>query len=167
MAEREPSYRVLFVCLGNICRSPTAEGMLRQRLMRLGLSARIAVDSCGTGAWHVGQPPDLRAQRVARERGIDLSGLRARQLVREDFERFDEILVMDGDNLEQALMLAPAASRARVVRLLSYLGEPESDVPDPYYGGDTGFTFAIERIEAAVACLAESLAQRLSAAPHA
>ncbi|WP_353982016.1 low molecular weight protein-tyrosine-phosphatase [Salinicola endophyticus] len=166
MAEREPSYRVLFVCLGNICRSPTAESMLRQRLAQLGLSERVAVDSCGTGAWHVGQPPDLRAQRAVRERGIDMSELRARQLVREDFDRYDEILVMDGDNLAQTLALAPVSSRARVARLLHYVGEPESDVPDPYYGGEAGFTFAIDRIEAAVAGLAESLAQRLSVAPH-
>jgi len=155
------AWRILFVCMGNICRSPTAEGMLRQRLVEAGLDARVAVDSCGTGDWHIGKPPDPRALQAAADRGIDLGGLRGRQLTVEDFMRFDEILVMDADNLERALALRPVGSKARVSRLLSYAGQPDADVPDPYFGGEAGFQQVLDQLELAVEGLATSLRQRL------
>ena len=164
MSDSRPEWRILFVCMGNICRSPTAEGMLRKRLEDEGIADRVAVDSCGTGAWHVGQPPDPRALRAATDRGIDLRELRGRQLTVEDFERFDEILVMDSDNLAGALALQPAGSRARVSRLLHYAGQPDEDVPDPYFGGEAGFLQVLDQLEDAVEGLVASLRQRLGIA---
>ncbi|WP_239496147.1 low molecular weight protein-tyrosine-phosphatase [Salinicola peritrichatus] len=161
MSEAGPRLRILFVCMGNICRSPTAEGMLRQRLEEAGLSERIEVDSCGTGAWHIGEPPDPRAIEAAAARGIDIRELRGRQLAVSDFMAFDEILVMDSDNLERVMALKPTASRARVNRLLGYAGQPDDDVPDPYFGGDAGFQHVLDRIEAAVDGLVESLRRRV------
>lgn len=161
MSDSRPEWRILFVCMGNICRSPTAEGMLRKRLKEEGMADRVAVDSCGTGAWHVGQPPDPRALRAATDRGIDLRELRGRQLTVEDFERFDEILVMDSDNLERALALQPADSHARVSRLLHYAGQPDEDVPDPYFGGEAGFQQVLDQLEDAVEGVMASLHQRL------
>ena len=161
MNDSRPEWRILFVCMGNICRSPTAEGMLRKRLEEEGMADRVAVDSCGTGAWHVGQPPDPRALRAATDRGIDLGELRGRQLTVEDFERFDEILVMDSDNLERTLALQPADSRARVSRLLNYAGQLDEDVPDPYFGGEAGFQQVLDQLEDAVEGVVASLRQRL------
>lgn len=155
--------RVLFVCLGNICRSPTAEGMLRERLVQVGLVERVEVDSCGTGDWHVGEPPDARAIAAGAARGLDIAGLRGRQLRPRDFTEFDEILVMDQANLERVLSQKPAGATARVSRLMAYAGQPETDVPDPYFGGDAGFDFALDQIETAVEGLVSSLTQRLAA----
>ncbi|WP_110641343.1 low molecular weight protein-tyrosine-phosphatase [Salinicola sp. CPA57] len=161
MSDSAPEWRILFVCMGNICRSPTAEGMLRKRLDEADMITRVAVDSCGTGAWHVGQPPDPRAIRAAAERGVDLGALRGRQLSAEDFSRFDDILVMDSDNLKHVLALKPTDSRARVSRLLQYAGRPDDDVPDPYFGGETGFQRVLDQLELAVDGLMVSLRQRL------
>lgn len=161
MSERQPDLRILFVCMGNICRSPTAEGMLRQRLHERGLVARIGVDSCGTGAWHVGEPPDPRAIRAALARGYDIRALRGRQLAVVDFERFDEILVMDTDNLQCVMALAPTAGRARVSRLMRYAGQPDADVPDPYFGGEAGFQQVLDQLARAVDGLVDSLEHRL------
>ncbi|WP_110710357.1 low molecular weight protein-tyrosine-phosphatase [Salinicola sp. CR57] len=164
MSESRPVWRVLFVCMGNICRSPTAEGMLRKRLQDEGLDARIEIDSCGTGAWHVGQAPDPRAVQAASERGVDLSGLRGRQLAQQDFAQFDEILVMDTDNLDQVLARRPEGSRARVSRLLQYANQPDTDVPDPYFGGEAGFLRVLDQLELAVEGLTASLRQRVGGA---
>src|SRR3954471_23010176 len=125
--------RVLFVCMGNICRSPTAEGVLRRLVRDEGLSDQVEIDSAGTGGWHVGSPPDERATEAARRRGIERAGA-ARQVEAEDFERFDLILAMDRDNLEALRQLAPDDAARDKVRLL--LGDP--DVPGPDYGGGEG-----------------------------
>lgn len=147
--------RVLFVCLGNICRSPTAQGVFEALRDRRGLSRLIEVDSCGTGAWHIGQPPDRRAAAAARARGYDLSRLRARQVELLDFERFDYILAMDHQNLADLGRLRPVGFGghlglflpfARAVHRGSALPE---EVPDPYYGGDEGFARVLDLVEQA------------------
>jgi protein-tyrosine phosphatase len=132
--------KVLFVCLGNICRSPTAEGVFRHLLAQEAPELRVEIDSAGTAGYHIGHPPDLRSQRAAHARGIDLSGLRARQVSAEDFLRFDLILAMDRDNLEELEAMRPADSRARVQLFLEYAPElGRTEVPDPYYGDARGF----------------------------
>lgn len=139
---------VLFVCLGNICRSPTAEAVFRERLLRASLSARVSVDSAGTAAWHVGKPPDSRAVAAGARRGYDLSGLRARQVGREDFLRFDHVFAMDRDNLAHLRTLQPAQGGARLALLLDMLPQHEGkQVPDPYYGGDDGFEQVLDLME--------------------
>lgn len=148
--------RILFFCMGNICRSPTADGVMRAKLQAAGLDA--AVDSAGTHGYHVGAPPDRRSQAHARRRGYDLSPLRARQLVAEDFTRFDLVLAMDADNLAHAERLCPPEQRHRLKLLLDYapqLGRRE--VPDPYYGGDAGFEDVLDLVEAACDGLVTSL----------
>ncbi|MFQ5763399.1 MAG: low molecular weight protein-tyrosine-phosphatase [Rhodospirillales bacterium] len=142
--------KVLFVCLGNICRSPTAEGVFRTLVERQGFSDRIAVDSAGVGSWHVGSPPDRRAQRAARRRGIDLSGQRARQAGASDFRRFDYVVAMDADNRRQLEGLCPPGEEHRLHLLMDFAPElGRSDVPDPYYGGAGGFEAVLDMIERA------------------
>jgi protein-tyrosine phosphatase len=132
--------KVLFVCYGNICRSPTAEGVFRHLLAQEAPDLRVEVDSAGTAGYHIDHPPDLRSQRAAYARGIDLSGLRARQVTAEDFLRFDLILAMDRDNLQELEAMRPAESRARVRLFLEYAPElGRTEVPDPYYGDARGF----------------------------
>ena len=131
------SRSVLFVCLGNICRSPLADGVFRKLAAEAGIG--VFVDSAGTGDWHVGHPPDRRAEAEARRNGIDISGLRARQVVRDDFFRFDYIVAMDSQNLADLLALRPAGATARVSRLLDHAALGIEDVPDPYYGGEEAF----------------------------
>ena len=132
--------KVLFVCFGNICRSPTAEGVFRHLLAQEAPELRVEIDSAGTAGYHIGHPPDLRSQCAAHARGIDLSGLRARQVSAEDFLRFDLILAMDRDNLEELEAMRPAESRARVQLFLEYAPElGRTEVPDPYYGDARGF----------------------------
>jgi protein-tyrosine phosphatase len=131
---------VLFVCLGNICRSPTAEGVFRQLLAQEAPALPVEVDSAGTADYHIGSPPDLRSQRAALARGIDLCGLRARQVAPEDFVRFDLILAMDRDNLRELEAMRPQRAPARLRLFLEYA--PDSgrlEVPDPYYGDASGF----------------------------
>ncbi len=143
-----PAPRILFFCMGNICRSPTAEGVMRAKLVAAGLD--VDVDSAGTHGYHVGAPPDERSQEHAAKRGYDLSPLRARRLVAEDFERFDLVLGMDDDNLAHAARLCPPAQRHRLKLLMSYApqaGNPH--VPDPYYGGEAGFEDVLDLVEAA------------------
>ncbi|MDO5506381.1 MAG: low molecular weight protein-tyrosine-phosphatase [Pseudoxanthomonas suwonensis] len=135
--------RLLMLCLGNICRSPTAEGVFRACLDAAGID-RIEVDSAGTSDWHVGKPPDARSVACARRNGVDIGGLRGRQLQKADFERFDWILCADADNLRDARARMPAGSRARLALLLPWArGEDDhaagDSVPDPYYGDDDGF----------------------------
>lgn len=132
--------RVMFVCLGNICRSPTAHGVFQSLVEQRGMRATVQVESSGTGDWHVGQAPDVRATQEAKNRGYDLSKLRAQQVVPQDFHLFDYILAMDKSNLADLQAMRPAESRAHLALFLSYSPEDETkEVPDPYYGGDAGF----------------------------
>lgn len=153
--------RVLFVCLGNICRSPTAEGVLRRRLEERGLAGRVEVDSCGIGAWHVGKAPDPRAMEAATRRGVDLSALRARQLADGDFARFDYLLAMDHDNLTAIEARRPAECEAHVGLFLAFAGHRGRAVPDPYFGGESGFEEVLDLIEAAAGGLIAELEARL------
>jgi protein-tyrosine phosphatase len=142
--------KVLFVCLGNICRSPTAEGVFRDLLSREAPALETEIDSAGTADYHVGEPPDLRSQRAAARRHIDLSGLRARQVRRGDFENFDFILAMDRDNLRELEAIRPRQSRARVQLFLDYAPQLGlCDVPDPYYGDASGFEQVLDLCAAA------------------
>ncbi len=142
------SFRILFVCMGNICRSPTAHGVLRHKLVESGWASRVEVDSAGTLDYHAGAPPDARSQHHARSRGYDLSDLRARALRREDFERADLLLVMDGDNLATATQRCPAQHRHKIVRLTTFCRTHRADeVPDPYAGGAAGFEHVLDLIE--------------------
>ncbi|GHA91593.1 low molecular weight protein-tyrosine-phosphatase [Modicisalibacter luteus] len=154
--------RVLFVCLGNICRSPSAEGVFRAHLARSGLADRVEIDSCGVGDWHVGKGPDPRALEAARRRGIDISSLRARQLAPSDYQAFDYILAMDHDNLAAIQQGRPTDCRAHIGLFLEFAGEHDRAVPDPYYGGEQGFEEVLDLIEAASEGLIEELRQRLS-----
>ncbi|HXQ31427.1 MAG TPA: low molecular weight protein-tyrosine-phosphatase [Steroidobacteraceae bacterium] len=150
--------RILFVCMGNICRSPTAEAVLRRIAAEEAAELRIEVASAGTHDYHVGDPPDPRAQAAARRRGIDMSRLRARQLAAADFDAFDYLLVMDERNLEDARALAPQRFRARLGLLLDYAPELEQrEVPDPYYGGAAGFEEVLDLLEAAARGLLSEL----------
>lgn len=140
--------RILFFCMGNICRSPTAEGVMRAKLAAAGID--VEVDSAGTHGYHVGEPPDGRSQQHAAQRGYDLSALRARKLVAEDFTRFDLVLAMDEDNLALAERLCPPAQRQRLKLLLDYAPDAgKRHVPDPYYGGEAGFEAVLDLVEAA------------------
>jgi protein-tyrosine phosphatase len=129
---------LLFVCLGNICRSPLAEAAFRDAAARAGLEA--VADSAGTGEWHVGYPPDPRAQAVAARHGIDISGYKARRVRGDDFRGFDHILALDPQNLRDLRMMAPADTSARLALLLDHVpGRAGQGVPDPYYGSDADF----------------------------
>ncbi len=137
---------LLFVCLGNICRSPTAEGIFRATCQR-GLLGQFRIDSAGTAGWHVGKPPDTRGIAAAGRRGVDLSMLRARQVEAGDFENFDFILAMDQSNVEDLIALRPQGSSAHLHRFLEFnQGANSLDVPDPYYGGDEGFELVLDLI---------------------
>ena len=142
--------RVLFVCLGNICRSPTAEGVFSTIVEQRELSARIEADSCGTAAWHVGKAPDRRATAAAALRGYDLGGLRARRVRAADFRHFDYILAMDRENLAELEALRPASYPGHLGLLLDFAGGAAlREVPDPYYGGDEGFGQVLDLVELA------------------
>ena len=141
--------RVCFVCLGNICRSPTAEAVMRHRVAEAGLADEIIIESAGTGAWHVGDPPDARAAGAARSRGIVMEG-RAQQFRAADFERFDLVLAMDRENADHLRRIAPDAEAAAKVRLLREFDPAAAgddlSVPDPYYGGPDGFSTVFELV---------------------
>ncbi|MDX1592661.1 MAG: low molecular weight protein-tyrosine-phosphatase [Gammaproteobacteria bacterium] len=142
--------RILFVCMGNICRSPTAEGVFRKLLDEQGIGDEYHVDSAGTHAYHVGEPPDSRAQQAAMRRGIDLSDQRARQVEVGDFAAFDRILAMDGENLAMLEARCPGEHRHKLARLLDYAPDcGRRDVPDPYYGGGRGFEEVLDLVTAA------------------
>lgn len=145
---------VLFVCLGNICRSPLAEGVFRHTVEQAGHSENFLIDSAGTGNWHRGSPPDPRSVGVAASNGIDISNLRARQVEQDDFDRFDLILAMDRDNLASLRRMSGAKQTARI-RL--FLERPERDVPDPYYGGEDGFQNVYELVKSGCLGLLEEL----------
>lgn len=153
--------RILFVCLGNICRSPTAEGVLRHKLQLAGLAGRVQVDSAGTGAWHVGKAPDPRTRAVAEQRGYLLHDLRARQVQEADFQCFDLILAMDNDNLRELRSLRPAAAVAEVDLFLRRVRLAEHEVPDPYYGGADGFERVLDMVELACDRLIEQIREVL------
>ncbi|MCC9291380.1 low molecular weight protein-tyrosine-phosphatase, partial [Pseudomonas aeruginosa] len=131
--------RVLFVCLGNICRSPTAEGVFRRKVEEAGLASRIHVDSAGTAGWHVGKAPDQRTRLAAQRRGYDLSALRGRQVGIEDFSCHDLILAMDLSNLADLETLRAGRGAAELDLFLRRYGSERDEVPDPYYGGEEGF----------------------------
>ena len=142
--------RVLFVCLGNICRSPTAEGVFRKLVEQEGLLELIEIDSAGTHAYHIGEAPDARAQQAAARRGIDLSQLRGRKATASDIEAFDYVLAMDRDNYENLLAISPDHLSSRVRLFLEYASNrPEDEVPDPYFGGSGGFERVLDMVEEA------------------
>jgi protein-tyrosine phosphatase len=150
--------RVLFVCMGNICRSPTAEAVFRAYAQRTAPQFAIEADSAGTHDYHVGHAPDRRSQRVATAHGIDMSALRARLLTASDFERFDWIMVMDRQNLQAARLLAPKNKRNLVRLLLDYAPQqPLREVPDPYYGDDEDFELVFALTEQAAVGLLQFL----------
>ncbi|NNJ14458.1 low molecular weight phosphotyrosine protein phosphatase [Pseudomonas putida CSV86] len=153
--------RVLFVCLGNICRSPTAEGVLRHQLAEAGLAEVIHVASAGTGDWHVGNPPDSRTRRAAQLRGYDLSAQRAQQVSVEDFTRYDLILAMDKSNLANLQAMRPGHASAELDLFLRRYEGALDEVPDPYYGGEQGFEHVLDLIEAACRELVSELKGRL------
>ena len=150
---------MLVVCLGNICRSPMAEGALRARLADAGLGRRVEVDSAGTGDWHVGDPPDHRAIACAARNGVDISGQRARQLSASDYATFDAILCADRSTLQHTRNRAPAARRGSCVLMSAYAGQGEGEIPDPYTGGAAEFDHAWRLVDA----MAEAIVQRLAA----
>ena len=153
--------RVLFVCLGNICRSPTAQGVFEKLIADEGLQHMVEIDSCGTGAWHIGEPPDERTQKAAKQRGYDLSHLRARKLVDEDFQRFDYILSMDTRNLADVIKRAPYDYGGVIKLFLDYSEERNIiEVPDPYYGGDEGFERVFNIVEGACHGLLKELKEK-------
>lgn len=150
MAEKSPA--ILFVCLGNICRSPLAEGIFRDRAVRAGLD--LVIDSAGTGDWNVGKAPDPRAQAVARKHGLDIADMRARQVTGEDFHRFTDIFAMDASNLSNLRALQPDGSRAQLSLLLDHVpGRAGEAVADPYYGDDSGFDVTWAEVSEAVDAL--------------
>ena len=156
----ETPTRILFVCMGNICRSPTAEGVFRKMLADKEQSGFVETDSCGTHAYHVGKAPDPRSQAAAQERGVDISDLRARQVELSDFEYFDYILAMDQQNLEILLAEVSTAHRDKVRLFLEFANDvSEIEVPDPYYGGGRGFEHVLDLIENASAGLINHLRQ--------
>ncbi|MGD9788905.1 MAG: low molecular weight protein-tyrosine-phosphatase [Sulfuricellaceae bacterium] len=153
--------KVLFVCMGNICRSPTAEGVFRHVVERAGLSDAFHIDSAGTHDYHVGKEPDRRTQQAAIKRGYDLSALRGRQVNRRDFEHFDLILAMDRDNLANLHRLCAPEQRGKVKLFLEYSRNfDDEEVPDPYYGGAQGFEHVLDLVEDAAQGLLEELARK-------
>lgn len=154
--------KVLFVCMGNVCRSPTAEGVFRKHLQDQGLESRIQTDSAGTHGYHVGESPDPRTQRAAAERGYDLSDLRARKVAPDDMEYFDLILAMDHRNLEILRTICPPERQHRLKLFMHYARNFEEDeVPDPYYGLGHGFDLVLDMVEDASLGLLESLKREL------
>ncbi|MGV2287416.1 low molecular weight protein-tyrosine-phosphatase [Trinickia sp. YCB016] len=159
------SVAICFVCLGNICRSPTAEAVMRAQIEAAGLASQIVVDSAGTGDWHVGEAPDARAQGAARQRGYDLSALRGRQIGKADFERFDLLLAMDDANLRELHKLCPPEHRHKMHLLMEFAARAESrEVADPYFGGAQGFEQVLDQCEEACQGLLADLRTRLAAA---
>lgn len=153
--------RILFVCMGNICRSPTAEAVMTRLVADAGLAGELEIESAGTGGWHVGNAPDARATAAANVRGFAMQSV-AQQVSARDFDRFDLLIAMDRDNVGNLQRLAPDAEAAAKVRLLrefdpASAGAPDLDVPDPYYGGDDGFEHVLDLVEAACAGLLDEL----------
>ena len=162
--EKRPEIvKVLFVCMGNICRSPMAEGVFRARVEAAGYGDRVEVDSAGTHAYHIGEPPDERAQAAIARRGIDISALRGRQAATEDIARFDYVLAMDGDNYAHLQALSPEGYEHKIELFLEYASRArERFVPDPYYGGPSGFDRVLDLIEDAAEGLLQEVSARLA-----
>jgi protein-tyrosine phosphatase len=153
--------RILFVCMGNICRSPTAEGVFRRIAAQLNADLDFEIDSAGTHDYHVGESPDKRAIAAAKQRGIDLSGLRARTIEPDDFERFDLILAMDRENLSSLQRRAPASAIERIKLVMDFAPDAYTrEVPDPYYGGARGFEEVLDLLEQASHGLLAELIER-------
>lgn len=158
MSER--CYKVLLVCMGNICRSPAAEVIVRTLARQAGVSRFLEVDSAGTHAYHEGEAPDQRVRRAAARRDYDLGGLRARRLEAEDFQRFDRILAMDKQNLAFMRRLCPIEHQHKLGLFLDFADDPSQDeIPDPYYGGDEGFEVVLDLCEQAAKGLLETLSR--------
>ncbi len=153
------THKILFVCMGNICRSPTAEGVFRHKVEKANIADQFVIDSAGTHAYHIGDAPDVRSQEYARKRGIDLSTQRARQVQVSDFAKFDLLLAMDKDNLRLLQNQCPAEHQHKLKLMMSYATHSPSDVvPDPYYGGGRGFDVVLDYLEdAAEGLLADIL----------
>ena len=145
---KEVMRSVLFVCLGNICRSPIAEGVFRARLTAMGLQGQVKVDSAGTSGFHAGSPPDVRSQRVCKENGISIGSQRSRKVSRGDFEAFDLVVAMDRTNERDLLQVSRGAGN--LSRLLEFSDTELTDVPDPYYGGEGGFDTVFELVSEAI-----------------
>jgi len=156
--------KVLFVCTGNICRSPTAEGVLRAQIAAAGLSNQITVDSAGTHAYHIGERPDPRSTQTALDHGVDLRSQRARQVLREDFDRFDLLVGLDRGHILQLQRLASPTARQKIALLMDFAGRTGEDVPDPYYHDDS-FEGVYAMIDAACAGLLAELIRRFALSP--
>ncbi len=153
--------RVLFVCLGNICRSPTAEAVFRAVVAREAPGLEIEIDSAGTAGYHIGDPPDVRSQQAGLRRGYDLGLLRARRVEADDFERFDLILAMDRENLSELRGRAPESAHGKIRLFLEFAPDSGTvEVPDPYYGGPNGFEHVLDLVEAASSGLLSHIRQR-------
>ena len=151
---------VLFVCMGNICRSPTAEGVFRYYVEQAEVSQQLQIDSAGTHAYHVGEPPDRRARAAAERRGMSLDNIYARRVKTEDFEHFDYIIAMDEDNLARLQDQSPEEHRSKLRLFLEFSDGDEREVPDPYYGGAAGFERVLDHVEAASRGLLETLSHK-------
>ncbi|WP_250476764.1 MULTISPECIES: low molecular weight protein-tyrosine-phosphatase [unclassified Caballeronia] len=158
------SIAICFVCLGNICRSPSAEAVMRDLVERAKLVGRIVVDSAGTGDWHIGEPPDERAQKAAKKRGYDLSTLRGRQVAAADFARFDLFIVMDDANAAALTAICPPEHRGKIRLLMEFAtGDDSRVVVDPYFGGEDGFEKVLDQCENACQGLLNALRAQLTA----
>ncbi|WP_321797133.1 low molecular weight protein-tyrosine-phosphatase [Caballeronia sp. J97] len=157
------SIAVCFVCLGNICRSPSAEAVMRDLVQRANLADRIVIDSAGTGDWHIGEPPDERAQKAAKKRGYDLSALRGRQVATADFTRFDLFIVMDDANAAALNEVCPSEHRDKIRLLMEFATRDDSRVVvDPYFGGEEGFEKVLDQCEDACEGLLNALRAQLT-----
>ncbi|MCF6323726.1 MAG: low molecular weight phosphotyrosine protein phosphatase [Gammaproteobacteria bacterium] len=153
--------KILFVCLGNICRSPTAHGVFERFVQQASLAQRIEIDSAGTHAYHIGEQPDKRAQATALNRGFDLSSQRARRVQKTDFDYYDYVIAMDNDNLANLLEICPQALSNKVSLFLSYSSDvDEEEVPDPYYGGPGGFERVLDMVESAAEGLLNEIKEK-------
>jgi protein-tyrosine phosphatase len=155
----KPKIKVLFVCMGNICRSPTAEGMFRRKVEQANMEDQISIDSAGTHAYHVGNPPDPRAQDAALNHDIDLSSQRARRVKSDDFTEFDYVIAMDESNIDDLLSICPAGYTDRVHLFLNFADSNETEVPDPYYGQGQGFEIVLNLVEDASEGLLKHISQ--------
>ena len=152
---------ILFVCMGNICRSPTAEGVFNKIIVEQGYAEKIGIDSAGTHAYHTGEAPDSRAQQSALARGIDISKLRARKATAKDFERFDYVIAMDHDNLSHLESICPDEHRGKLSLFLEFGSQSDvKEVPDPYYGGPLGFERVLDLVEDASVGLLAAILER-------